>query len=74
MKECKYCGRQNHKSSYEERKNSCPAFDKKCDKCGRVGHFKKKCLSKKKEPETSEIAAKDNEVNVVRSVCIGEMA
>ena len=44
MKECKYCGRQNHKSSYEERKNSCPAFDKKCDKCGRVGHFKKKCL------------------------------
>ena len=36
-----------------------------------MGHFKKKCLSKKKKPETSEVAAEEN---MVQSVCMGEIA
>ena len=53
---CSHCGRNDHNSAQEDRRKSCPAFDKKCDKCGKIGHFRKKCLSKVKKQEKSEAA------------------
>ena len=37
---CNYCGR-NHKRG----KQNCPAFGKKCDRCGGMNHFKMMCRS-----------------------------
>ena len=45
---CTHCGRSGHSSTREEREKSCPAFNKKCDNCGSVGHFKLKCRRGKK--------------------------
>ena len=40
---CRYCGRKGHgaKPSFHQKKELCPAFDKKCNSCGGVGHFSK---------------------------------
>ena len=42
---CYYCGNTGHgyKSSADVRKTKCPAFNKKCLKCKRIGHFSKQC-------------------------------
>ena len=52
---CYYCGNtgHGHKSSAEVRKNSCPAFDKKCIKCKMTGHFARQC--KKKGPQNAAL-------------------
>ncbi|KAK0156623.1 hypothetical protein N1851_000054 [Merluccius polli] len=39
--ECKFCGKTHEKS-----KQKCPAFGKKCAKCGRENHFAAKCKAK----------------------------
>ena len=45
-----YCGKQKH----NDRSKECKAFGETCDKCGKVGHFKVVCRSKKKqEPGTT---------------------
>ena len=76
-KPCSHCGRQDHGSSPKERERSCPAFDKKCDTCGRVGHFRKKCLSRKNKEDAGKRSAgvveKEDEVEV-DSVSAGELA
>ena len=38
---CKYCGRKGHGASpgFNKKRESCPAFDKTCHKCGGLGHF-----------------------------------
>ena len=45
---CHYCGntRPGHKSSADDRRASCSAFDKKCFKCKLTGHFAKQCKKK----------------------------
>ena len=40
-RECKFCG-----TVHEMKKSACPAVGKKCTKCGRDGHFAKKCHSR----------------------------
>ena len=48
---CGYCGKQKH----ADRSKECKAFSEVCDKCGKVGHFKIVCRSKKKrESETTQ--------------------
>ena len=37
-RECKFCG-----TAHEMKKSACPAVGKKCIKCGKEGHFAKKC-------------------------------
>lgn len=47
--ECKFCGR-----THERSKRKCPAFGKKCKKCGKENHFAAKCKARpeirKKKP------------------------
>ena len=40
---CGYCGRSGHSSNRQERMKKCPAFDKKCTKCGMAHHFANVC-------------------------------
>lgn len=41
IKDCKYCGRE-----HLMKKELCPAFNKKCDKCGLMNHFAGKCRTR----------------------------
>ena len=43
---CRACGGRDHISSVNSRRHKCPAFDKECTKCKRIGHFAKFCLTK----------------------------
>ena len=38
---CHYCGRRGHgaKPDLNQKKETCPAFDKNCNNCGKIGHF-----------------------------------
>ncbi len=50
---CKYCGKQ-----HERVKEKCPAYGKKCAKCGKENHFAAKCRSKqapKKQEDTRNV-------------------
>ena len=40
-RECKFCG-----AVHEMKKSACPAVGKKCTRCGKEGHFAKKCDSR----------------------------
>lgn len=40
-RECKFCG-----TDHEMKKSACPAVGKKCTRCGKEGHFAKKCDSR----------------------------
>ena len=41
ISDCKFCGRQ-----HEKRKEKCYAYGKSCSNCGKLNHFKEKCLGK----------------------------
>ena len=44
---CQNCGESSHGSnSLAERKKSCKAWNKKCDRCKKIGHFTSLCKSK----------------------------
>ena len=47
---CKYCGKGKH----ESRESECKAFNETCPKCGKKGHFKSVCLSKKKQDDAKD--------------------
>ena len=44
-KPCRNCGSTTHGSALEYRRNNCPAFNAKCGRLSRVGHFKGQCFS-----------------------------
>ena len=64
-KRCSCCGRLGHKSDRLSREKECPAYGKKCLKCGKSDHFKAVCRSKNKTKQTgvTEIV-KDDAVDV----------
>ena len=45
---CSYCGRTGHRKrgSLEIRKEKCKAYGVTCNKCSKVNHYEKQCLSK----------------------------
>ena len=73
---CKYCGKKSHgkKPSIDLRKDSCPAFGKKCKNCSILVHFSEPCKKKSKDsPEKHhKPAAKQNGVNQ-KKVVINKM-
>jgi hypothetical protein len=40
---CGNCGQNDHTSKLNDRRKSCPAFDKLCNKCQTNGHFSNLC-------------------------------
>ena len=42
ISDCKFCGRQ-----HEKRKEKCYTHGKLCSNCGKLNHFKEKCLGQK---------------------------
>ena len=55
-KECWSCGTVHNRS----KKELCPAFGKKCLKCGKLSHFAAKCRSKKGDNSKSVRAVKSD--------------
>ena len=47
---CGYCGRTGHRNSRQERSKKCPAFGKKCTKCGITNHFANVCRQSSRRP------------------------
>ena len=47
---CCYCGRTGHGSRIQERSKKCPAFGKKCTKCGINNHFANVCRQSSHSP------------------------
>ena len=58
-KNCRACGSRDHNSSTNSRRKNCPAFQKECTRCHRIGHFAKFCLSKMKKEK--EVASTETE-------------
>ena len=69
-RKCRNCNRTGHGSSQAEREKSCPAWGKKCDSCGKEGHYKVCCRSGKKQPTTPS----NNEVSEGEAMSIGALA
>ena len=67
---CRNCNRVGHGSSPAERERACPAWGKKCDSCGKEGHFKVCCRSGKQQPTTST----NNEVTEAEAMSVGALA
>jgi hypothetical protein len=44
MINCRYCGKSHVQDKYQ-----CPAYDKKCRRCGNKGHFAEVCKSRSKD-------------------------
>ena len=77
---CSYCGKDSklHGSSFNERKNKCPAFKHKCNICGVMGHFEVVCRRKRlinkvdKDPQTEEESSAVFETSVFDTICTFE--
>ena len=54
---CKYCGKKGHGAApvYNKKKEECPAFDKKCNTCGVVGHFSRTKSCKKSSVKVEKV-------------------
>ena len=65
---CKYCGKKGHGKhpSSDLRKDSCPAFGKKCKNCSFLGHFSEQCKKKSRDvpEEHHKSGAKQNHVMI----------
>ena len=51
---CRYCGK-------VPKVHSCPAYGKKCNKCGGLNHFKEVCKTKMKPNSTIHRLQEENE-------------
>ncbi|CAI5660683.1 unnamed protein product [Oreochromis niloticus] len=48
--DCKFCGR-----THEKKKEKCPAYRKKCKKCGRENHFAVKCKAHSEQKRRTNV-------------------
>ena len=78
---CGYCGRSGHKTSRQERMDKCPAYGKKCTKCGIAHHFANVCRKKPQSncsPARAQVSASpyalDDAVATFDSLCSTDQA
>ena len=64
---CKNCNnsKQDHGPTCEERHQKCPAFNRICINCKKVGHFGDKCRSNPKQPANNQAEAETGTNNQV---------
>ena len=57
QEKCKYCGTKGHGKSpnFDLKKASCPAFDNKCQRCNRKGHFQIFCNRKLNKEKSEDV-------------------
>jgi hypothetical protein len=58
--DCKFCGYRHVKV-----KEKCPAWNKKCNLCGKLNHFAKKCLARTKQGSSRGKSKKQKNMKVV---------
>ena len=72
---CGNCGKGDHTSKLQDRRDKCPAFDKMCQKCNTNGHFASQCrggprVNREKSTDKSKPSnnskSKDTKVNEVK--------
>ena len=56
IQNCKFCG-----GTHPRSRSSCPASDKECQSCGKVGHFAIKCKFNNKSKVKSKVSVKELE-------------
>ena len=57
---CRGCGSWDHP---KDRERLCPAWNKKCTKCGKIGHFGSVCFDKQRE--VREVRDTDEDGNII---------
>ena len=59
--DCKFCG-----NRHERRKESCPAWNKTCNKCGGKNHFRLKCTQpfKRNRPAVNTVFSVDSDQSI----------
>ena len=66
---CGNCGRSDHTSKMQDRRENCPASDKMCQKCITNGHFSSQCRGgpwNLRDESTEKPKNKDKKVNEVK--------
>lgn len=69
--ECGRCGKKGHLSNDYD----CPARKVKCNKCGLIGHFARKCKTKNNKRKTDDYEygnSKQRRIQTTRVICIEE--
>ena len=64
---CNCCGRQGHSSDRTSREKDCPAFGRKCLKCGKQDHFKNVCKSKAQPKKTDIVEVTKDEASDIEA-------
>ena len=75
-KRCKWCGEASHgkDADLSVRREKCTAWDEKCKKCSRLGHFPKQCHKfKPKNMQTEKKNAEKDETNATVSHVVLEI-
>ena len=55
ISDCKFCFRQ-----HEKRKEKCYAYGKSCSNCGKLNHFKEKCLGKNANVKVHQVVLEED--------------
>ncbi|RUS74671.1 hypothetical protein EGW08_017577 [Elysia chlorotica] len=67
---CNYCGKPGHGQGKQERAKKCPAYGRKCTKCGIPNHFANVCRqTSRNSPNTSQIACDDSSA-IFNNLCM----
>ena len=66
-KSCGNCGKKDHTSRLNDRRENCPAFDKMCPKCDINGHFGHMCRGGTKPKNDRSKSGQRNNLNKVKA-------
>ena len=70
---CGYCGKSSHGSGRQERMQKCPAYGKRCTKCGTAHHFANVCR-KSSQANTAQPNALEDAAATFDNLCSTDVA